>query len=96
MQKLVLTKAAANAMIAPANGVDLKQGDSIIVAGLAGAETVGLYVKVGTTFVPAKDSTGTALELTATVDSLTIGGAGTYQIQTSTSAGALAISFNTP
>ena len=55
MQKLVLSKAAADAMTAPANGLELKQGDSILVSGLAGAETVDLYVKVGDTFIAAVD-----------------------------------------
>ncbi len=83
-------------MIAPAGGIDLKQGDTVVVAGLAGVETVALYIKVGDIFIAAVDSAGVAIALTATLTAVTIGGAGTYQIQTSTSASPLTISFNTP
>jgi hypothetical protein len=96
MQKLILNKALGDSMIAPIRGIELKRGDSIIASGLAGAETIDLYVKVGDSFIAATDETGTAIELTATKTALTINGSGTYQIQTGTSAGALVISFNTP
>ncbi len=96
MQKLVLTKALGDSLTAPVNGVGLKAGDSIVASGLAGAEEVAIYILVGTTFIPATESTGSALKLTATHTGLTIHGAGTYQVQVGTTAGAITISFNTP
>lgn len=96
MQKLVLTKALGDSLTAPVNGVELKAGDSIIASGLAGAEEVALYVLVGTTFIPAKDTTGGALKLTATHTGMAIHGAGTYQIQVGATTAAITISFNTP
>lgn len=96
MQKLIISKATGTSIADPANGIDLNSGDSIVASGLAGAEVVGLYILVGTTFVAAKDSAGTAIELTATKTALTISGAGTYQVQCGTTASAVKISFNTP
>jgi len=96
MQKLIITKALGDSVSQPATGIDLKAGDSIVVSGLTGAEVAGIYVLVGTTFVAVKESTGTAVELTAARDSLTISGAGTYQIQCGTTTGAVIISINIP
>jgi hypothetical protein len=96
MQKLIINKALGNSIAEPVNGIELKRGDSIIVSGLTAAEVVSLYVKVGDSFVAAPDSTGSATEITATVNALTVNAAGTYQVQAGATTAALVISFNTP
>jgi hypothetical protein len=96
MQKLIINKALGNSIAEPTNGIDLKAGDSIVVSGLAGSEVAGLYVRVGNAFVAVRDNSGTAIELTATKTAVTISGAGTYQVQCGTTAGAVTISINIP
>lgn len=96
MQKLILPKALGATLNAPANGIQLNRGDTIIASGLAGAEVAALHVLVGTAFQAASDDTGAAIELTATKNSLTILGSGTYKVVVGTTAGAVDISFNTP
>lgn len=95
MQKLTLSKALGSTLDAPVNGIQLNRGDTIIASGLAGVEVAALHVLVGTAFQAAKDDTGAAIELTATKNSLTILGSGTYKIVVGTTAGAVVISFNT-
>lgn len=95
MQKLVLNKTTTMTLAHPVEGIQLNRGDTIMASGLAGAETVDLYVMVGSAFQAAKDDTGAAIQLTATKTSLTILGSGTYRVVVSTTAGAVVISFNT-
>jgi len=95
MQKLILNKASGSILSDPTNGINLNSGDTIIQSGLAGAEVVALHVLVGTAFQAATDDTGAAVELTATKNSLTILGSGTYKVVVGTTAGAVVVSFNT-
>lgn len=92
-QKLVINKALGATLNSGA--LELKRGDSIVVKGLAGSETADLYIKVGDTFETATDSSGTAIQITETKKSVVIEGAGTYQVQIGTTAGAVVLSVNT-
>lgn len=73
-------------------GSDFKYGRPIIsVDGLAGAETLSLWKKVGDNWVPVSDSAGTQTAFTATYCSDVINGPGTFGITKDATAGAIVV-----
>lgn len=62
-------------------------GCTILLEGLAGAETADLWILAGGTFVPATDSGGTAIQFTATDAVKVLIGVGSYGFVKSSTAG---------
>lgn len=56
--------------------------------GLAGAETIPLTIKTGSTYSPVVDSDGNAIALTVTKTILQVVGSGDYRLTKGTTAGA--------